>query len=406
MRTADIRQRWLDYFGSKGHELVPSAPLVSPDPSILFTIAGMVPFIPYILGTEPAPWPRAASVQKCIRTNDIENVGRTTRHGTFFQMNGNFSFGDYFKAGAIDLAWELLTTEQAKGGYGFDGDRLWVTLWNEDHESYEALTKGIGLDPKHIVRLPREENFWDTGQPGPAGPCAEWHYDRGPAYGPEAEGGSVDPGGDRYLEIWNLVFDQFVRGEGTGKNYPLLGELDQKAIDTGAGLERIAYLLQGKENLYEIDEVYPVIATVEELTGKRYGADPEDDVRMRVIADHVRSALMVIGDGVRPSNEGRGYVLRRLIRRAVRAVRLLGYDAEAMPALLPVSLAAMKASYPELETGFGKISEVAYGEEDAFRHTLAAGTTILDVAVGKAKQSAGGATPVLGGAEALRLHHT
>ncbi|WP_425953554.1 alanine--tRNA ligase [Xylanimonas sp. McL0601] len=412
MRTADIRQRWLDYFGSKEHVLVPSVSLVSPDPSILFTIAGMVPFIPYILGTEPAPWPRAASVQKCIRTNDIENVGRTTRHGTFFQMNGNFSFGDYFKTGAIDFAWDLLTTEQGKGGYGFDGDRLWVTLWNEDHESFEALTKGIGLDPKHIVRLPREENFWDTGQPGPAGPCAEWHYDRGPQYGPDAAGGDVDPGGDRYLEIWNLVFDQFVRGEGTGKSYPLLGELDKKSIDTGAGLERIAFLLQGKENLYEIDEVYPVISTVEQLTGKRYGAggagSHEDDVRMRVVADHVRSALMVIGDGVRPSNEGRGYVLRRLIRRAVRAVRLLGYDAEALPALLPVSMEAMKASYPELETGFDRISDVAYGEEDAFRRTLTAGTTILDVAVGKAKQAVVDprAVPVLGGAEAFQLHDT
>ncbi|WP_159797000.1 alanine--tRNA ligase [Puerhibacterium puerhi] len=406
MRTADIRQRWLDYFGSKGHHLAPSVPLVSPDPSILFTIAGMVPFIPYILGTEPAPWPRVASVQKCIRTNDIENVGRTTRHGTFFQMNGNFSFGDYFKREAIDFAWELLTTEQSKGGYGFDGDRMWVTIWEQDAEAYDALTKGVGLDPKHIVRLPREENFWDTGQPGPAGPCAEWHYDRGPAYGPEAEGGNVDPGGDRYLEVWNLVFDQFIRGEGQGKDYPLLGELEHKSIDTGAGLERIAYLLQGKENLYEIDEVFPVIAAVEELSGKRYGADPEDDVRMRVVADHVRSALMVIGDGVRPSNEGRGYVLRRLLRRAVRAVRLLGYDAEALPVLLPVSKDAMKASYPELETDFARISDVAYGEEDAFRRTLAQGTTILDTAVSKAKAAAGTGAATLSGSEAFQLHDT
>ena len=423
MRTADIRQRWLDFFESKDHEIVPNVPLVSPDPSILFTIAGMVPFIPYILGTEPAPWPRAASVQKCIRTGDIENVGRTTRHGTFFQMNGNFSFGDYFKTGAIEMAWELLTTEQDKGGYGFDGDRLWVTLWDQDTESYDALTKGIGLDPKHLVRLPREENFWDTGQPGPAGPCAEWHYDRGPAYGPEAVGGNVDPGGDRYLEIWNLVFDQFVRGEGVGKDYPLLGELDKKAIDTGAGLERMAFLLQGKENMYEIDETYPVIARVEEITGRRYGANAEDDVRMRVIADHVRSGLMVIGDGVRPSNEGRGYVLRRILRRAVRSMRLLGYDAEALPLLLPVSKDAMKASYPELEDRFGSISEVAYGEEEAFRRTLSAGTTILDAAVRKAvakaqnQGSRAGGTladaenrgtrgPVLTGADAFQLHDT
>ncbi|MCA5894667.1 alanine--tRNA ligase [Isoptericola sp. NEAU-Y5] len=406
MRTAEIRQRWLDYFGSKGHEIVPSVPLVSPDPSILFTIAGMVPFIPYILGTEKAPWPRAASVQKCIRTNDIENVGRTTRHGTFFQMNGNFSFGDYFKREAIDFAWELLTTEQAAGGYGLDGDRMWVTIWDQDDEAFDALTRGVGIDPRHVVRLPREENFWDTGQPGPAGPCAEWHYDRGPAYGPDAVGGTVDPGGDRYLEIWNLVFDQFVRGEGQGKNYPLLGELEHKSIDTGAGLERIAYLLQGKENLFEIDEVYPVIARVEEMSGKRYGADAEDDVRMRVVADHVRSALMVIGDGVRPSNEGRGYVLRRLIRRAVRSVRLLGVDDVALPSLLPVSKDSMKASYPELEAEFGRISDVAYAEEDAFRRTLAAGTTILDTAVSRVKQGSDGVTPVLGGAEAFQLHDT
>ncbi|MGH3588460.1 MAG: alanine--tRNA ligase, partial [Pseudonocardia sp.] len=337
-------------------------------------------------------------------------MGRTTRHGTFFQMNGNFSFGDYFKREAIDFAWELLTSAQGDGGYGLDGDRLWVTIWDQDTEAYEALTQGVGLDPKHVVRLPREENFWDTGRPGPAGPCAEWHYDRGPAYGPDAVGGTVDPGGDRYLEIWNLVFDEFVRGEGEGKNYPLLGELDHKSIDTGAGLERIAYLLQGKENLFEIDEVYPVIARLEEMTGKRYGAggvdSAEDDVRMRVVADHVRSALMVIGDGVKPSNEGRGYVLRRLIRRGVRSVRLLGVDDVALPSLLPVSKDAMKASYPELEAEFGRISEVAYAEEDAFRRTLAQGTTILDTAVNRAKKATDGGAPVLGGAEAFRLHDT
>ena len=216
MRTSEIRTRWLDYFEKQGHEIRPSVSLVSPEPSILFTIAGMVPFIPYIMGVEPAPWPRAASVQKCIRTNDIDNVGKTTRQGTFFQMNGNFSFGDYFKEGAINFAWDLLTGSREDGKYGLDGDRFWVTIWDEDDEALSVLTKQIGMDPKHIVRLPRVENFWDTGQPGPAGPCAEWHYDRGPAYGPEAVGGTVDPGGDRYLEVWNLVFDQFMRGEGTG----------------------------------------------------------------------------------------------------------------------------------------------------------------------------------------------
>ncbi|HCX84629.1 MAG TPA: alanine--tRNA ligase, partial [Micrococcales bacterium] len=253
MRTAQIRRRYLDYFEEQDHTIVPSTSLISPDPSILFTIAGMVPFIPYIVGTEPAPWPRVASAQKCIRTNDIENVGRTTRHGTFFQMLGNFSFGDYFKDGAIAYAWELLTGDPERGRFGFDGSRLWVTIWDQDDVALSALTN-VGVNPDQIVRLPREENFWDTGQPGPAGPCAEFHYDRGPEFGPEAVGGTVDPGGDRYLEIWNLVFDQFLRGEGSGKSYPLLKELDSKAIDTGAGLERIAFLKQGKANMYEIDE--------------------------------------------------------------------------------------------------------------------------------------------------------
>ena len=413
MRTSEIRTRWLDYFEKQGHEVCPSVSLVSPEPSILFTIAGMVPFIPYIMGVEPAPWPRAASVQKCIRTNDIDNVGKTTRHGTFFQMNGNFSFGDYFKEGAINFAWDLLTGSRDEGKYGLDGDRFWVTIWDQDEEALDVLTKQIGMDPKHIVRLPRVENFWDTGQPGPAGPCAEWHYDRGPAYGPEAVGGTVDPGGDRYLEVWNLVFDQYMRGEGAGKDYPLLGELDKKAIDTGAGLERLAFVMQDKPNMYEIDEVFPVIDAAMQMSGKRYGlgaAGPEagaaydDDVRMRVVADHVRSSLMLIGDGVRPGNDGRGYVLRRLIRRAVRSMRLLGVDEATMPTLLTASKDAMKASYPELETNWKTISEVAYAEEDAFRRTLSAGTTILDAAVASAKETKG--APVISGESAFSLHDT
>ncbi|MGQ4537259.1 alanine--tRNA ligase [Dermabacteraceae bacterium P7074] len=404
MRSAEIRQRWLDYFARKNHTIVPSASLVSPDPSILFTIAGMVPFIPYIVGTEKAPYPTAASVQKCIRTNDIENVGKTTRHGTFFQMAGNFSFGDYFKEGAIDLAWELLTSSQADGGFGLDGDRMWVTLWENDDESFHHLTKVVGLDSAHIVRLPKEENFWDTGQPGPAGPCAEWHYDRGPAYGPEAVGGNVDPGGDRYLEIWNLVFDQYMRGEGKGKNYPLLGELDQKAIDTGLGVERVAYLLQGKENMYETDQVFPVIEHAQRLTDRVYGSgDVEADVRMRVVADHVRSALMLVGDGVRPGNEGRGYVLRRLIRRAVRSMRLLGYDKPAMPELLPVSQAVMRESYQVLADEFDRIQDVIYSEEETFRRTLTTGTTIFDNVARKLKDSGSATLP---GEDAFKLHDT
>lgn len=403
MKTSLIRQRWLDFFASKDHEICPSVSLISPDPSILFTIAGMVPFIPYILGTEPAPWPRAASVQKCVRTNDVEEVGKTTRHGTFFQMCGNFSFGDYFKEGASKYAWELLTTPIDKGGYGLDGERLWVTVWEEDAEAQDIWLRQIGLDKERVQLLPREEIFWDTGQPGPAGPCAEIHYDRGPEYGPDG-GPMVDTGGDRFLEIWNLVFDQYRRGEGKGKDYPLLGELDQKAIDTGLGLERLAFLLQGKNNMYEIDEVYPVIAAAEEMSGRKYGKDHGDDVQMRVVADHIRSSLMLINDGVRPANEGRGYVLRRLMRRAVRSMRLLGVEDPCLPVLLPVSQNVMKDSYPDLETNWKTISEVAYAEEDAFRRTLTQGLTILDTAVKKAKQKS--SDPVLAGDDAFQLHDT
>ncbi|MCG7442605.1 alanine--tRNA ligase [Dermabacter vaginalis] len=404
MQTAEVSRRWLDFFKNKHHEIVPSDSLVSSDPSILFTVAGMVPFIPYIVGTDEAPWPRAASVQKCIRTNDIDNVGKTTRHGTFFQMAGNFSFGDYFKEGAIDFAWELLTTSVDEGGYGLDGDRMWVTLWENDAEAFDHLTRVIGIDPKHIVRLPKEENFWSTGQPGPAGPCAEWHYDRGPKFGPEAEGGNIDPGGDRYLEIWNLVFDQFMRGEGSGKDYPLLGELDRKAIDTGLGVERLAYLLQGKSNMYETDQVFPVIAHAQELTGRRYGTgDEESDVRMRVVADHVRSAMMLASDGVRPGNEGRGYVMRRLIRRAVRSMRLLGFDKQAMPELLPVSKNAMVASYPVLEEKFAAIEDVLYTEEEAFRRTLSHGTQIFEGLSSNLKKSG---SDLLAGEDAFTLHDT
>lgn len=241
MRTSEIRTRWLDYFAANDHEIRPSVPLVSPEPSILFTVAGMVPFIPYILGTEPAPWPRAASVQKCIRTNDIDNVGKTTRHGTFFQMNGNFSFGDYFKEGAIDYAWNLLTGSTDEGGYGLDGDRLWMTIWEKDQVSFDHWTRVIGVPAERVQKLPFEEISWSTGQPGPAGSCCEIHYDRGSAYGPDG-GPEVDVQGDRFLEIWNLVFDEFVRGEGKGHDFELVGKLDRTAIDTGAGLERLAFL--------------------------------------------------------------------------------------------------------------------------------------------------------------------
>ena len=401
MRTSEIRTRWLDFFEKNDHHIAPSVPLISPDPSILFTIAGMVPFIPYIVGTQTAPWPRVASVQKCIRTNDIEEVGNTTRHGTFFQMGGNFSFGDYFKEGAIQYAWDLLTQPQSTGGYGLDGDRLWMTVWEKDHVSIDYWTKKIGVPADRIQKLPFEEIEWSTGQPGPAGSCCEIHYDRGPEFGPDG-GPVVDTKGDRFLEIWNLVFDEFLRGPGEGANYPLLGELELKSIDTGLGIERLAYLLQGKNNMYETDEVYPVIARAADMAGTAYGRDAKDDVRLRVVGDHVRSSLMLIGDGVRPGNDGRGYVLRRLIRRAVRSMRLLGVQDRVLPELLPQSMEAMRHSYPEVQAEFGRISDVAYGEEDAFRRTLTSGTTILDGAIARARKDGA----AVSGADAFALHDT
>jgi len=401
MRTADIRQRWLDYFESNGHTVVPSASLISPDPSLLFTVAGMVPFIPYMLGEQQPPWPRATSVQKCIRTPDIEEVGKTTRHGTFFQMNGNFSFGDYFKEGAITYAWDLVTGSEAEGKYGFNPDDVWVTVYHDDDEALHLWKEIAGLPDERIQRRGMKDNFWSTGQPGPAGPCSEIYIDRGPEFGKEG-GPVVDE--DRYLEIWNLVFMQFQRGAGESKeDFPILGELRQKNIDTGLGLERVAYLKQGVANMYEIDEVIPVIRKAEELSGRRYGADHGDDVWMRVVADHVRSSLMLIGDGVVPGNEGRGYVLRRLFRRSLRAMRLLGVDDAVMSELLPTSRDAMSPSYPELATDFDRISAIAYTEEDAFRRTLANGTVILDTAVANAKKA--GATS-LPGTDVFQLHDT
>src|ERR687883_1990095 len=395
MQTAEIRRRFLEHFASRGHTVVPSASLVSPDPSLLFTVAGMVPFIPYLTGREPAPYPRATSVQKCVRTLDIEEVGKTTRHGTFFQMNGNFSFGDYFKAGAIELAWELITRSVADGGYGLDESKIWVTVYQDDDEAIGLWRRLTGIPMDRIVRRGLADNYWHMGVPGPCGPCSEIYIDRGPDYGREG-GPEVDE--DRYLEFWNLVFMQYERGPGGEKEgYELLRELPAKNIDTGMGLERMAFLLQGVGNLYEIDEVFPVIRRVEEISGRRYGAAHDDDVRMRVVADHVRSGLMLITDGVTPSNESRGYVLRRLLRRAVRSLRLLGVDEPVLLDLVRVSADRMQLSYPDIQTEFGRTSQIVEQEEEAFRRTLASGTTILDTAVRRAKQQGSG---VLSGSDA------
>ena len=400
METAEIRRRWLSFFEGRGHTIVPSAPLVHEDPNLLFVNAGMVPFKPYFLGQETPAFARATSVQKCVRTLDIEEVGKTTRHGTFFQMNGNFSFGDYFKEGAIELAWELVTRGQSEGGYGFDEKDLYASVYEDDDEAIALWRRIAGLPDDRIVRLGKKDNYWTMGVPGPGGPCSEILIDRGPAFGADRDWDA----GDRYLEFWNLVFMQDDLSAVRGKDdFDIAGPLPKKNIDTGMGLERVAYLLQGVDNIFEIDEIFPVIAAAEELSGRRYGADPEDDVRFRVVADHVRSGLMLIGDGVTPGNEGRGYVLRRLLRRAVRSMRLLGVDAPTLEHLLPVSKDRMRASYPELESGFARISQIAYAEEEAFRRTLASGTTILDTAVARAKSAGASALP---GAQAFALHDT
>lgn len=384
MQTADIHRRWLTYFGDRGHTVVPSASLVSDDPTLLFTVAGMVPFVPYLTGLVPAPFPRATSVQKCIRTLDIEEVGKTPRHGTFFQMNGNFSFGDYFKEGAISYAWELLTSSESDGGLGFDEKDLWVTVYKDDDEAIALWKKIAGLPDERIQRLDMDTNYWSTGQPGPAGPCSEIFFDRGPAYG--ADGGPATDD-DRYVEIWNLVFMQYLRGEGSGKSFDILGELPKKNIDTGMGLERVSFIKQGVENMYEIDQVRPVLDRAAEISGRTYGANHDDDVRMRVIADHVRSSLMLMSDGVAPSNEGRGYILRRLMRRSIRAMRLLGVDAPSFAELFPASRDAMKAAYPEVASEYDRISRLALGEEETFLRTLASGTSILDLAVASTKEA-------------------
>jgi alanyl-tRNA synthetase len=342
-------------------------------------------------------------VQKCVRTLDIEEVGKTTRHGTFFQMNGNFSFGDYFKDGAIQHAWELVTGPVAEGGLGFDPDRIWVTVYLDDDEAADAWHRIAGLPVERIQRLGKKDNYWHTGADGPGGPCSEIYFDRGPEFGPDG-GPLVDTAGDRFLEIWNLVFMQYELTDVRSKeDFRIVGELPKKNIDTGMGLERVAYLLQGVDNLYEIDEVAPVLRRGAELAGITYGKDHEADVRLRVVADHVRSGLMLIGDGVTPGNEGRGYILRRLLRRAVRSMRLLGVDTASLPELLPVSRDAMSASYPELATDFDRISSVAYAEEEAFRRTLSSGTALFDTAVAQARAAG---TPALSGEQAFSLHDT
>lgn len=401
MKTAEIARRYLDYFEKNGHTILPSASLVTDDPALLFTVAGMVPFIPYLSGDVPSPYSRVADNQKCIRTLDIDEVGKTPRHGTFFQMLGNWSFGDYFKEGAIRFAWELLTTSEDDGGLGFDPADLWVTVYEEDDEARELWLTLTGIPEERIQRLGKDSNYWSTGLPGPAGPCSEIFFDRGPEYGIDGGPATDD---DRYVEIWNLVFMQYEITDVRSKyDFTIVGELPAKNIDTGMGLERVAFLKQGVDNMYETDQVRPVLDKAVELSGKTYGQVHEDDVRFRVVADHVRSSLMLLSDGVTPSNEGRGYILRRLMRRAIRAMRLLGVEGPTFAELFAASRDAMKEAYPEVEADYPRLSQYALAEEATFLRTLAAGSELLDASVEETRRAGGRS---LSGSEAFLLHDT
>ena len=406
MESAEIRARWLRFFESGNslgldHTVVPSASLIADDPNLLLVNAGMVPFKPFFLGEVTPPYARATSVQKCVRTLDIDEVGKTTRHASFFQMCGNFSVGDYFKEGAIALAWELLTKPVSEGGYGFPEERLWVTVYLDDDEAANIWHKKIGVPLERIQRRDMADNFWSMGVPGPCGPCSEIYYDRGPSYG--IDGGPIADE-NRYLEVWNLVFMQNERGEGGGKDgFPILGELPAKSIDTGLGLERMAALLQGVENIYEIDTTMQILNRASELSGVTYGKNEKSDISLRVIADHARTAAMLIGDGVTPGNEGRGYVLRRMMRRTIRNMRLLGSHDPIISELTRAAIGAMGPQYPELVAAKDRILAVSVAEEESFLQTLKSGTQIFDLAATALKAKK---VSTLGGEEVFKLHDT
>jgi alanyl-tRNA synthetase len=402
VQTHEIRKRFLDHFVKAGHTEVPSASVILDDPNLLFVNAGMVQFVPYFLGQRTPPYKTATSIQKCVRTPDIDEVGHTTRHNTFFQMAGNFSFGDYFKRRAIELAWTLLTNPIEDGGYRLDPERLWATVYLDDDEAAELWQEVAGLPPERIQRRGMADNYWSMGIPGPCGPCSEIYYDRGPEYG---VGGGPIANEDRYIEIWNLVFMQNERGEGPVKEgYEILGPLPRKNIDTGMGVERVACVLQGVDNVYETDLLRPVIDAVAKVAPHGYGAGHhDDDVRYRVIADHSRTAAILIGDGVSPGNDGRGYVLRRLLRRVIRSAKLLGITTPIVGDLMATVRDAMGPSYPELVTDFDRIHRIAVAEETAFNRTLETGSRLFDEAARATKAS--GKT-VLSGTDAFTLHDT
>ena len=387
MDANGLRAAFTRFFADRGHVIVPSASLIPHDPSVLFTIAGMVPFKPYFLGEEPAPWPRATSIQKCFRTADIELIGTDTYHCTFFEMLGNFSFGDYFKPDAIPMAWELLTEV-----FGLDGDRLWITVHDSDDEAEQIWIDKVGVPPERIQRMGDDDNFWAMGDTGPCGPDSEIFFDKGEAYG--HDGGPKHGGSDRFVEIWNLVFMQFNRDAGG-----VLTDLPRKNIDTGAGLERILPVLQGHDSIFDTDLFLPIIDTASSILGTAYGTDERTDVALRVLADHGRAFSMLVADGVLPANEGRGYVLRRVVRRAVLAARRLGVEKPIGPPLVQAATEVLGDAYPELRAQHDLIDNVIAREEAGFDRTLRAG-------LGRLEEAIATGTKVLPGDVAFTLHDT
>ena len=396
IKTADqLRRAFTGYFADKGHTIVPSASLIPFDPTIMFTVAGMVPFKPYFVGEESAPYSRAVSVQKCVRAggkhNDLDDVGRTKRHLVFFEMLGNFSFGDYFKEKAIPWSWELVTEV-----FGFDGEQLWITVHESDDEAEQIWHEVVGVPMSRIQRLGDADNFWQMGDVGPCGPCSEIHIDRGSSFGPD--GGPLhDPKGDRFLEFWNLVFMQYNQAKDGSRT-----RLPKPSIDTGAGFERILTLTQGVDSIWETDLLAPLIDQGRSLSGAEYRIgdyEHRPSFSLRVMAEHARSSMMMINDGVFPSNEGRGYVLRRIIRRAVRHAYLLGCEKLVMPSLVDTALGLMKNAYPDLATNSDFILGVITREEEKFRSTLRTGLGILE-------DEMAGKSNTISGKSVFTLHDT
>ncbi|MCD6363295.1 MAG: alanine--tRNA ligase [Synergistetes bacterium] len=389
----DLRRKFLKFFEERGHKVFPSFSLIPDDPTILLTIAGMVPFKPYFLGEKKAPVKRAVTCQKCIRTNDIENVGYTARHHTFFEMLGNFSFGDYFKKEAIRWGWDFITKV-----LGLPEERLWITIYKDDDEAFEIWHKEVGIPEDRIVRMGEEDNFWKVGPVGPCGPCSEIIIDQGEEFGCGKETCGVGCDCDRYLELWNLVFMQYNRREDGS-----LEPLPKKNIDTGMGLERLASVIQGVRSDFETDLLYPLIRKTESLSGIKYGSNEVSDRAMKIVADHARALVFMIADGIMPSNEGRGYILRRILRRAVVSGWRLGFEKPFLHELVPKVVEIMGEVYPELGENQRLASEVILLEEDRFRKTLSYGLNLFEEMV---KDALSSGRKRLSGEEAFKLYDT